>query len=226
MACAQHAVGYSLYISIGKLVCVAFCVWKVDEMPRRALLFVGTALMAAALFGLGFTYSHGDPDAFVAISCMCVIAAAYSISFGPLCWLITAEMFTSGVRGRAIGVATVFNWLSNLLVAGLFETMVDRFGYSATFFTYFGVCCVAFAWAYGYVPETRHRQPEELVVHDIFDCRHITERCCAWIPGLARTVFGRRVTAPSSAIVEGIGVDPLVGISSELSDAANGKSLP
>jgi hypothetical protein len=27
---------------------------------------------------------------------MCVVAAAYSFSFGPLCWLITAEMSAAG----------------------------------------------------------------------------------------------------------------------------------
>ena len=37
---------------IGKLVCVALCVWKVDEMPRRRLLLAGGAVTAAALLGL------------------------------------------------------------------------------------------------------------------------------------------------------------------------------
>eukprot|EP01049_Picozoa_sp_SAG25_P008939 SAG25_NODE_845_length_5085_cov_16.777978_6_plen_117_part_00 len=29
---------------------------------------------------------------------MAVIAAAYSFSYGPLCWLVTAELFSAGVR--------------------------------------------------------------------------------------------------------------------------------
>ena len=29
---------------------------------------------------------------------MALIAAAYSFSYGPLCWLVTAELFSAGVR--------------------------------------------------------------------------------------------------------------------------------
>ena len=107
-------------------------------------------------------------------------------------------------------MATVFNWLSNLVVAGAFETMVETYSYSATFGTYAVLCCIGLAWEYGYVPETRHKQPDDLTVPDLFECGKVPRRCCAWAPGLASVVFGRRAAEVSSAIVEGMAVDPLV----------------
>ena len=47
------------------------------------------------------------PNPYIGLVAMMTMAASYSVSFGPLGWLITSEMFSTGVRGRAIGVVTV-----------------------------------------------------------------------------------------------------------------------
>lgn len=57
--------------------------------------------MAAALAMLSwsFWYFEEEPPPVFAITGMAVISGAYSFSYGPLNWLITAELFTVGVRG-------------------------------------------------------------------------------------------------------------------------------
>jgi hypothetical protein len=59
--------------------------------------------MAAALAMLSWSYWYYEekPPPVFAISGMAVISGAYSFSYGPLNWLITAELFTVGVRGIA-----------------------------------------------------------------------------------------------------------------------------
>ena len=59
--------------------------------------------MAAALAMLSwsFWYFEEEPPPVFAITGMAVISGAYSFSYGPLNWLITAELFTVGVRGIA-----------------------------------------------------------------------------------------------------------------------------
>ena len=39
----------------------------------------------------------------------CVLVAAYALSFGPVTWLVTAEMFPPGIRGKALGIGQVKN---------------------------------------------------------------------------------------------------------------------
>jgi hypothetical protein len=74
-----------------------------QSLTRAALvlLFLRSITMAVALAVLSWSYWYYEesPPPFLAIGSMAVIAAAYSFSYGPLNWLITAELFTVGVRG-------------------------------------------------------------------------------------------------------------------------------
>lgn len=55
--------------------------------------------VALGVLSWSFWYFEEKPPPVFAIGGMAVIAGAYSFSYGPLNWLITAELFTVGVRG-------------------------------------------------------------------------------------------------------------------------------
>eukprot|EP01043_Picozoa_sp_COSAG02_P018705 COSAG02_NODE_880_length_16242_cov_5.512946_7_plen_138_part_00 len=78
--------------------CFSVCtgLWHQTNRIRRVV-------MAAALAMLSWSYWYYEekPPPVFAISGMAVISGAYSFSYGPLNWLITAELFTVGVRGIA-----------------------------------------------------------------------------------------------------------------------------
>lgn len=60
-----------------------------------------SATMAVALGVLSwsFWFYQDHPPPMFAIGGMAIMSGAYSFSYGPLNWLITAELFTVGVRG-------------------------------------------------------------------------------------------------------------------------------
>jgi hypothetical protein len=66
------------------------------------------------------------------------------------------------VRGRAIAVATAFNWLAAFLVAQFFLSFVDAIGESATFLIFAVMCVVSVLFIERYVPETKGRSLEEI----------------------------------------------------------------
>ena len=70
---------------------VCICVWKVDSFPRRTLLAAGTVCIAGglAVLTVGFALHEDGPAVWISVPAMALIAAAYSFSFGPLCWLVT-----------------------------------------------------------------------------------------------------------------------------------------
>lgn len=70
-----------------------------------------------------------------------------------------------GVRGLAMSVATVGNWVANLVVTLTFPELVSVAGLSATFILYaiLGLASLAFTWRL--VPETRGKTLEQIERH-------------------------------------------------------------
>ena len=57
--------------------------------------------------------------------CMVVFVIAYAFSFGPVTWLLLSELFPDDIRGRAMSLATVFNWGGNLVVSFTFLSLLS-----------------------------------------------------------------------------------------------------
>ena len=71
--------------------------------------------------------THGKPPigVFVAtVLCLGAFVIAYAFSYGPVSWLVLSEIFPDDIRGRAVSIATIFNWTSNLVVASTFLTLL------------------------------------------------------------------------------------------------------
>lgn len=45
------------------------------------------------------------------------VVVGYAISFGPLTWLVTSEMFETKMRGRALGASTVMTYMFASIVS-------------------------------------------------------------------------------------------------------------
>lgn len=73
-----------------------------------------------------------------------------------------SEIFPLQVRGSAMSVATIALWVSNIVVALTFLSMIERFGNTATFWLYGLICAAAWVFVYLLVPETKERSLEEI----------------------------------------------------------------
>ena len=51
-----------------------------------------------------------------------------SNSYGPVSWLVLSEIFPDDVRGRAVSMATIFNWGGNLVVSVSFLSLMGELG--------------------------------------------------------------------------------------------------
>ena len=52
----------------------------------------------------------------------------FALGPGSIPWMITSELFTQGPRPAAIAIATLVNWIANLLVGFTFPVMVSELG--------------------------------------------------------------------------------------------------
>lgn len=135
----------------------------IDKSGRRPLLLYGVTLMVGSLvmISLAFALPKGGGSALVLIA-TCVFVAAYAISYGPITWLVTSEMFPTSVRGRALGIGTVANGIGSVLVSFSFLPMVDRIGEAGTFLVYACICFAAVIFILVFVPETRLRETTQI----------------------------------------------------------------
>lgn len=79
--------------------------WQVDKVGRRPFILWGACGCTVSLLSLSFGFAVGLPV--ICFVACCVLVAAYALSFGPVTWLVTAEMFPAGVRGKALGIGQV-----------------------------------------------------------------------------------------------------------------------
>lgn len=130
----------------------------IDLVGRRALLFAGLIGMASGLLIMAYSFHVTQSSAVIhwlTLGGMLVYIASFAFSLGPIMWLMIAEIYPLKVRGLGASLATCCNWLSNLIVAFSFLSIVDAIGVSSTFMIYFVMCLVSIAFVYFLVPETK-----------------------------------------------------------------------
>ncbi|GFS44048.1 solute carrier family 2, facilitated glucose transporter member 12 [Nephila pilipes] len=104
------------------------------------------------------------PAKITSVVSLMVFVCAYSMSYGPVTWLVLSEIFPGSLRGRAISVATCINWGSNIIVSVTFLDVLDAFGIGPTFVVYGFISYAAAVFIYLCVPETKNKTLEEIDV--------------------------------------------------------------
>ena len=136
-----------------------------DRAGRRPLLLWGLVGMVISLgvLGAAFLLAGSSPIvAWLAVISLAVYVACFAIGLGPVFWLLISEIYPLKIRGRAMGVATMMNWGSNLIVALTFLSLLHSLGRSATFWLYAVVGILAWFFVYRLVPETKGRTLEQI----------------------------------------------------------------
>jgi SP family galactose:H+ symporter-like MFS transporter len=137
----------------------------IDKVGRRALLMSGLIGMAVCLvlLGLGFALESSSASlGWLTALSLAAYVGFFAIGLGPVFWLLISEIFPLYVRGRGMGVATIANWGSNLLVTVTFLELIVVLGRPVTFFFYAALTGIAYVFTWLQVPETNGRSLEAI----------------------------------------------------------------
>lgn len=132
----------------------------VDRFGRKPLLIIGSIGMAVGAFMLAICDNWGIKGIIPVLSII-VYAAFFMMSWGPICWVLIAEIFPNTIRGQAVAIAVAFQWIFNYLVSSTFPALYDfspMFAYSL----YGIVCVIAALFVWRCVPETKGKTLEEM----------------------------------------------------------------
>lgn len=136
----------------------------IERFGRVMILFSGAILMCISLIPNAVFTSIEDPSDSIGIGVI-VFCALYVIGFayswGPVVWVVCAEMFPMRERGKANSLTTFTNWFWTTIVGALFPiastaSLAGCFGFFA------GVVFLATFFVYLYLPETANRTATEI----------------------------------------------------------------
>lgn len=160
----------TVYMGIVNITFTLVAVFTVEKLGRKPLLIWGSIGMAIGAMGVAVSnLVDGINPIFPVISIM-VYSASFMFSWGPICWVLIAEIFPNTIRSAAVAIAVAFQWIFNFIVSSTFVPMYnmslgdmgDRFGHMFAYALY-GVICIVAAWfVYSLVPETKGKTLEDM----------------------------------------------------------------
>jgi SP family xylose:H+ symportor-like MFS transporter len=135
-------------------------IYTVDKWGRKPLLIVGSAGMAIGMFAIaGLAYFE-----IIGISTLVFIivyTASFMMSWGPITWVLIAEIFPNKIRGKAVAIAVAAQWASNYLISSTYPAMMEFSGtMTYGFYGLMSVLSLMFVWKF--VPETKGRTLEDM----------------------------------------------------------------
>jgi len=159
-------------------------IWRIEYIGRRLLLIVGNLLIALGLMALVIAFGGSnttvslDDDTedtttswspltniktfHLALPGVLLVVCGYSMSFGPLTWLLTSEIFPTEIRGRALGYSTIISYMCGALSTQTFLWSQSILGPSFVFGIYCVVTIAGVLFAYLAIPETGGKTVEQI----------------------------------------------------------------
>ncbi len=141
----------------------------VDRWGRKPLLILGSIIMAISMTALGFLFNiYGTSVGTPAVVVVCIYIAGFSLSWGPVVWVMLAEIFPNSIRNQAMAIAVAAQWFMNWVVTVTFNIMDGNTALNAAFnhgFAYwlyggFSVLSALFVWKF--VPESKGMSLENM----------------------------------------------------------------
>jgi MFS family permease len=137
----------------------------IDRVGRRPLMLGGALAMAVCMAVLGAIFFHGELRGgaiiVTAIVCIAAFKVAFSLSWGPVVWVLLPEVLPLSGRGASMGAAAGLNWVANFLVALTFPVLL-AVGAGTIFVIFAGFALIAFVFAWRLLRETSGRSLEQI----------------------------------------------------------------
>ncbi|CAI7636566.1 unnamed protein product [Penicillium manginii] len=139
-----------------------------DKFGRRRLAIWGGIamaiphiIMAGIMNKFSSSWATHPAVGWFGVALVYIYVFAYAASYGPLGWVLPAEIFPSSRRAKGVGLATAVNWLANFIIGTIVPQMLVSIGWGT--FLFFGLFSTAAAiFSFLFVPETSNRSLEQV----------------------------------------------------------------
>ncbi|WP_413527046.1 D-xylose transporter XylE [Marinilactibacillus psychrotolerans] len=150
----------TIIMGLVNVVFTLIAIFTVDKFGRKPLLIIGSIGMTIGMFGVaGMAYSN-----IIGVGTLIFIiiyTASFMMSWGPVVWVLIAEIFPNKIRGQAVAIAVAAQWAANYFVSSTYPAMMEVSG-GVTYSIYGTVSLISAIFIWKFVPETKGRSLEEL----------------------------------------------------------------
>ncbi|XP_060126545.1 solute carrier family 2, facilitated glucose transporter member 6 [Zootoca vivipara] len=172
-----------------RLASVAVATFLMDKVGRKILLYISACIMLASNLALGFyihfiplpQYSLSNSSAIMVNSssheglatswtsgltvipliATIVFIIGYAIGWGPISWLLMAEILPLKARGTVSGLCVLVSWLTAFVLTNTFLLVKAKYGLEVPYF-FFGAACIVKLIFTFFIPETKARSLEQI----------------------------------------------------------------
>ena len=134
----------------------------VDRWGRKPLLITGSAGMAIGMAALA-VMSALDIIGIWTLVFIIIFTASFMMSWGPICWVLIAEIFPNKIRGQAVAIAVMAQWIANFLISSTFPAMRE-FSTPMTYGFYGVMALLSALFVWRMVPETKGKTLEQMEI--------------------------------------------------------------
>jgi SP family sugar:H+ symporter-like MFS transporter len=147
-------------------------VMLIDRVGRKPLLWVGSLGMAVSLGIVAAAFATGSlvegrlvlPPGMgtLALVAANIYVIFFNLSWGPVMWVMLGEMFPNRIRGSALAVAGLFQWVTNFLITWTFPMLLAGIGLATAYGLYAAAAAISAFFVLRFVRETRGRELEQM----------------------------------------------------------------
>jgi SP family arabinose:H+ symporter-like MFS transporter len=149
-------------VGVTNFVFTVLSFWMIDRFGRKPLYIVGSLGMAGALFALtAISWSCHFRGAIVLVLILTYLAC-FASAIGPVFWTLVPEIFPNHIRGTAMTIPVLTQWIANAMVVLFFPLAFNQVGKSFTFafLAIMSLLQALFTWRF--LPETKGKSLEQI----------------------------------------------------------------
>ncbi|XP_070811850.1 solute carrier family 2, facilitated glucose transporter member 6 [Pituophis catenifer annectens] len=168
-----------------RLASVLVAAFSMDKAGRKILLYVSACLMLASNLTLGFyirfipqllhnsstlvgngTHTGLGDTSMVGLTAIPLVATmffiiGYAMGWGPITWLLMAEVLPLRARGVVSGLCVLVSWLTAFALTKVFLLVKETYGLEVPFFFFSVICVINLFFTY-LIPETKGKSLERI----------------------------------------------------------------
>ena len=149
-------------VGINNLIFTLVSFWFIDRYGRKPLYIVGSLGMAAALTLLAATVAAGRFQGMLVLILILGYLAFFSSCIGPVFWTLVSEIFPNNIRGTAMAVPVLTQWIANAVVVLFFPYAFNQIGKAVTFGFLAAMAIAQAGVTWLWVPETKNKTLEQI----------------------------------------------------------------